>query len=305
MNDIFKKSAFITGGTGYIGSSLAKRLLSDGWLVHMIIRPGSSLDLIGPSSREISTYLYDGTISSVINAIECAKPDVVFHLASLFLAQHSPGDVEKLIFSNLIFATQLLEAMTINKVELLINTGTSWQHYRNEAYCPVNLYSATKQAFEDVIKYYVELGSMRVVTLSLFDTYGPNDPRAKLIPLLWKAALGGGALEMSPGEQLIDLVYIDDVVSAFKMAAHLIDDPCIKMEKFGVSSNNAKKLTEIVEIFEKAVSVHVPITWGARPYRTREVMKPWTNYAQLPNWRPVVVLNEGIIKAKPDCKSSK
>jgi nucleoside-diphosphate-sugar epimerase len=302
MEDILKKRAFITGGTGYIGSNLVKRLLSDGWLVHMIIRPGSSLDLIDPYSRVISTHLYDGSVNSIINALECAKPDLVFHLASLFLAQHSPKDVEKLMLSNLIFPTQLLEAMTICKVDRLINTGTSWQHYRDESYCPVNLYSATKQAFEDVIKYYVELGSIRVVTLSLFDTYGPKDPRAKLIPLLWKAASGESPLKMSPGEQLIDLVYIDDVISAFQVATQLFEDACIRMEKYGVSSGNPKKLTEIVKIFEKVIGIQVPVIWGARPYRDREVMKPWTKFTTIPNWQPMVNLNEGIIKANPNCK---
>jgi nucleoside-diphosphate-sugar epimerase len=305
MDITFKKRAFVTGGTGYIGSSLVKRLIDNGWTVHMIVRPGSSLDLIGPSAQRISTYQYDGTVTSLMHAFECARPNVVFHLASMFLAQHSPDDIEKLISSNLIFATQLLEAMTVSNVERLINTGTSWQHFQNKEYCPVNLYSATKQAFEDVIKYYVEFGSIRVVTLSLFDTYGPNDPRAKLIPLLWKTVLGGGCLEMSPGEQLIDLVYIDDVISAFVLAAQYIDNKSIKMEKFGVSSNKPLKLTEIVDVFEWVAGVHVPISWGARPYRNREVMKPWSNFAQLPNWQPLVSLNEGILKSKPDVNTAR
>ena len=62
-------------------------------------------------------------------------------------------------------------------VKILVNTGTSWQHYENKDYSPVNLYAATKQSFEAILQYYVEVASLKAITLKLFETYGLDDPR--------------------------------------------------------------------------------------------------------------------------------
>ncbi len=231
----------------------------------------------------------------MLDILNETKPKIVFHLASLFLSEHQSKDIEPLINSNILFGTQLVEAMVKNEVFKIVNTGTSWQHYNNEDYNPVCLYAATKQAFEDILKFYVEATPLRVITLKLFDTYGPNDPRPKLFNLLKKALRDQTPLSMSPGEQLIDIVYIDDVIDAFIIAAQrLLNDMVKKNEEYAVSSGNPLQLKDIVEFYEKTIGKKLPIEWGTRPYRSREVMKPWNRFKTLPNWKPKIGLEEGI-----------
>ena len=181
-----RKSALITGATGYIGSNLARKLLANGWLVNIIVRPKASYKLIDLDLGNVVVYEHDGSTANMVDIVRDAKPVVVFHLASLFLADHKTENIDDLIDSNIRFSMQLVEAMARNGVKYLINTGTSWQHYGNAVFSPVNLYAATKQAFETLLSYYVEVCNLKVITLVLFDTYGPNDPRQKLVQLLWK-----------------------------------------------------------------------------------------------------------------------
>ena len=157
-----------------------------------------------------------------------------------------------MIQSNILFGTQLIEAMTVNGVYSLINTGTSWQHFQNQPYNPVCLYAATKQAYETILAYYMEVSPLKVVTLKLFDTYGPNDPRRKLIPLLHEAAEKQHTLAMSPGEQLIDIVHIDDICNAFVVAADRIINNVIfsQWEEYAVSSGKPLLLKDIVKTYE-------------------------------------------------------
>ncbi|GAH74036.1 unnamed protein product, partial [marine sediment metagenome] len=204
--------ALVTGATGFVGSHLVRRLIKDGWEAHIITRSSSSLAQLEDVCNKIIVHRHDGTTNSMINIVKGVKPEIVFHLASLFLAQHTSEDIERLVQSNLLFGVQLAEAMTLQGVTKLVNTGTSWQHFQNEPYNPVCLYAATKQAFKDMLKFYVEASELKVITLKLFDTYGPDDPRPKLFTLLRKVADEQTELAMSPGEQLIDLVYIDDVI---------------------------------------------------------------------------------------------
>jgi nucleoside-diphosphate-sugar epimerase len=222
-------------------------------------------------------------------------PDTVFHLASLFLSEHKPTDIERLISSNLLFATQLAEAMVQAGVWQLVNTGTSWQYYDGSAYNPVNLYAATKQAFEAILAYYVETTALRVITLKLYDTYGPGDRRQKLLHLLRRVAERQEPLAMSPGEQLIDLVHIDDVLHAYVIAADLLREGRVTAhDSFAVSSGAPVRLRDLVELYEKLLMRKLPIEWGGRPYRNREVMMPWHTGRVLPGWIPQISFETGL-----------
>ena len=100
----------------------------------------------------IKIYEHDGSTEHLENIIAAANPEIVFHLASLVLAQHQEKDIVPLIQSNVQFGAQLVEAMLQNGVYQLVNTGTFWQHYENQDYNPVCLYAATKQAFETLLQ---------------------------------------------------------------------------------------------------------------------------------------------------------
>ena len=179
--------AIITGATGYIGSQLTKRLVKDNWEVHVIIRPKSKLTLLNSIKNEISVHIHNGSTVGMASIIKDSKPHIVFHLASKSLWQHNIEDINPLINSNILFGNQLVEAMIQENIYYLINTGTYWQHYQNKKYNPVCLYAATKQAFWDILKFYIETTKLKVITLELFDTYGPNDPRPKLLNQLSRA----------------------------------------------------------------------------------------------------------------------
>ena len=287
--------ALVTGGTGFVGSNLCRGLLRNGWRVHLIAIPNDAGALLDDMRGQLDIHVHDGSTASMAAIIADAMPDVVFHLASLFLSEHTAHDIDRLIVSNVLFGTQLLEAMAAHGVSRIVNTGTSWQHYGNRAYSPVNLYAATKQAFEDILRYYVEAKGMNAITLKLFDTYGPNDPRPKLFHLLEKLAREGTALAMSPGEQIIDLVHVSDVVTAFEAAARrLVQGLVDGHEEYVVSSDTPMSLRAVVETFEQAVGRKLAIEWGGRPYRTREVMTLWDRGQRLPDWGPAFPLEAGI-----------
>ncbi len=290
-----KKVAVVTGGTGFVGSNLIRCLVDIGWEVHAIVRPGSDLNVLDACIDKISLHTHDGSTEGLVKIMSAAKPKVVFHLASLFLSAHTPKDVAQLITSNVLFSSQLLEAMKESGVTNLVNTGTSWQHYENKDYSPVNLYAATKQSFEAILQYYVEAASLKAITLKLFDTYGPDDPRPKLFHLLEKTAASQSSLAMSPGEQLIDLVYIDDVVDAYLLAADYVQlEDYAGHRSFAVSSGSPIKLKKLVQIYSEITGKKLNIEWGGRPYREREVMETWAKGETLPGWIPKTSLEGGI-----------
>lgn len=289
-----ERTALVTGVSGFVGSHLVRRLLAEGWWVHGVARPESKVTLLPADEEGWVLHRHDGTTEAMVAIMAEVQPTVVFHLASLFLSEHQSKDVVALVQSNVLFGTQVVEAMARQERRLLVNTGTSWQHYENRAYSPVNLYAATKQAFEDVLQYYIEASGLRVITLKLFDTYGPNDPRPKLMNLIQRMAMENQPLAMSPGEQQIDLVHVEDVVRAFMVAAErLLAGEVAGHERYAVTSGQPVSLRELVRQVEQVLGRELPIAWGGRSYRAREVMMPWQG-KRLPGWRCQTSLAEGM-----------
>ena len=292
----------MTGITGFIGHHLGERLVNDGHEVYAIVRPTSKIDELSENLRrnvQFHVYDKDNTVLDIMTdlCVEDRRPDVVYHLATNFMNVHRFEDIQDLIQSNITFGTELLDAMAANNVYNFVNVGTSAQHFDDADYSPVNLYAATKECFEGIIKYYAEARNLKCIALHLFDTYGADDKHGKILGLLKKISETGETLKMSPGGQLIDIVYIDDVIEAFVLAGKLLAackyDYC---GTYGVSSTKPIPLREVVKIFESVAGKKLSIEWGGRPYRTREIMVPWSSYKLLPGWTPKVPLAEGIKK---------
>jgi CDP-paratose synthetase len=194
----------LTGATGFIGTNLEARLKKDG---HEVLTIGRS---------------FNNNVQEIVAFMNKEKFDGVIHLASLFLAAHKPEDIKNLIESNVLFPTTVLESAVAAKIPWFINTGTFWQHYKDKMYSPVNLYAATKQAFEDIAAYYMESSPINFVTIKLFNVFGPKDPRPKVFNLWLKISQSKETLEMSPGEQVMDITYIDNVIEGYVRMIELL-----------------------------------------------------------------------------------
>ncbi|MFA6473931.1 MAG: NAD(P)-dependent oxidoreductase [Patescibacteria group bacterium] len=285
----------ITGGTGFIGKHLIRRLQLNGHKVCAVTRPSSDTHFF--TEQHVETYTFDKNIDDFTRYFQTQHFDGVVHLASLFLAQHKSADIPNLVDSNVFFATALLEAASKGGVGWFINTGTFWQHYQDSEYDPVNLYAATKQAFQDIAKYYAATSSINFVTLQLSDTFGPGDTRPKIFNLWMKHAKTHERLDMSPGDQCLDISYIDNVIDGYVRLTELLTRDTERKSNgcvFALTSGRSRPLKELADIFQKVTGVTLNIQWGARPYRPREVMETWSKGVTIPGWTPAVSLEEGI-----------
>jgi nucleoside-diphosphate-sugar epimerase len=291
MSEKKDKSCLLTGASGFIGGFLIGKLISNGWNVHCVIRKKSSIKY----QDKVIYHFYDESIESVIDAFSKSKPKIVFHLASLFIVNHKPNDITHLIDSNIKYGSYILEAMKLSKCSNLINVGSSWQNYNKDEYNPVNLYASTKEAYEKIIKFYVEAYSFNVITLRIFDTYGFGDKRNKVLNLLLNQLGTLTPLKMSPGAQKINLVHVSDVAEAFIIAANrLLKRSKNKNEVFSIKSEVEYSLKDLVLLINNINNIELKIEWGGLDYRDREVMEPLCLYPSLPNWKPKVNLCDGL-----------
>jgi len=284
----------VTGVTGFIGCAIVERLLKENHDVSVIARVNTDTSSI---PKEVHIFIDDGNTQKMQDYFQEFKPEGVMHLASLVLVNHTLEEIEPLIISNILFSTRLLETSVNSNVKWFINTGTFWQNYNDEAYNPVNLYAATKEAFENIAKYYYETQKINFVTIKLNDTFGSNDTRSKIFNLWGRAVQSSENLGMSPGDQIIDISYIDNIVDAYlQMLTTLQEDNTYQYagEVFAVNSEERMSLKELAKVYEEVTQTTVDITWGGRPYRDREVMVPWTKGQPVPGWKQKISLQNAI-----------
>jgi nucleoside-diphosphate-sugar epimerase len=93
---------------------------------------------------------------------------------------------------------------------------------------------------------------------------------------------------------LLDLVHIDDVIEAFMCAGRAILQQESGRKCYGVSTGHPVRLKDLVQLYEQVAGVRLPIQWGLRAYRDREVMVPWANCERVPGWKPKVGVAEGL-----------
>ena len=287
----------MTGATGYIGSHVLKYLLSKGWEIHVIADPRFGYENIKEVLSQIDVFEYDGSIESLCDYFQKVKADVVFHLAAAVITNYTPTQVSILVQSNIQFGTEILEAMKASSTKMFIGTGSYWQNFNGDDYNPVDLYAATKEAFEKILKYYTEVEGLRAITLRLFDVYGTDDNRPKLWNIIKQKAGTDEVLNLSKGEQYLDMVFISDVCMAYEQAFVLLRDTInLRNEVYGVYSNKRKTLKEIVEIYRSIIGKPICINYGGKPYKKREVMSPTERLIMLPGWNPKVSLEDGLRK---------
>lgn len=293
---IILNKILVTGGTGFIGSRVCKKLVELGYEISIICRESSNYKNINCIIDEVDIFVYNNDINELINYFKIRNFDLIIHFASSCIIDHNKDNIDFIIDSDIKFSIHILEAMRYSNCNRILNTSTYGQHYNNEIYNPCCLYAIMKKTFEDTLKFYNEDFDINYITLELFDTYGENDTRNKFLNLLQKHSINNIPLDMSNGEQILDLLYIEDVVSAYLIAIDMLFKNNGINKKYSLQSENRISLRDLVELYKKITNKHLNINYGARPYRKRELMIPWDKGEVLPNWKPKYSLQEGIKK---------
>jgi nucleoside-diphosphate-sugar epimerase len=266
--------------------------------MHAIVRRASAPERVAAlRATGCVMHVHDGSHDGMETIVDEARPDCTWHLATHFVPQHHTEDVVPLVRANVEFGTSLLDALVrFRGSPAIVTAGTAWQQHNNTAYAPMSLYAATKQAFDSVAAFYSGVMQARVVECMLFDTYGPADPRKKLLWALANAARTDEPLKLSgEGRQFIDFVHVDDAVQALIIAGERASAAAPgTFERWAVRSAEALTVRDLVARFGRARGTEIPVEWNARPPRMREMNVAWTAGEVLPGWIPRISLDAGL-----------
>ncbi|WP_291297152.1 NAD(P)-dependent oxidoreductase [Elioraea sp.] len=285
--------AFVTGATGFIGRHLVGRLDAAGYAVHALLRRGSDASRL-PAA--ITAHREPPALDALLATI---RPDVVLHLATEYRHGHDHAAIAPMLAANVTLGTMLADAAARAGVGGFVTLGTAAQHAGPGGDAPATLYAASKQAFEVLLGAIARAAGLPTATLLVFETFGPGDTRGKILDRMIAAAMTGAPLDLSPGEQAIDLVHVDDVVGAIVLAAEGLAAGTLPAGgRFALSSGTAVTLRDLAGRIEATLGRPLPARWGALPYRAGEIMQPWRGGAALPGWHPRLSLDAFLAAAR-------
>ena len=282
----------VTGGAGFIGSTLANRLAREGHDVRVIddLSAGDPARLLPEVNFTRGSVTDKPKLWRLLNRVDC-----VYHLAARVSVPESilyPREYEA---TNVGGTVALMEAMRDAGVQRVVLTS-SGAIYGEQPHQPVtedmpphptSPYAVSKLAAEYYVSTIGGLWGIETVALRIFNAYGPDQSippsHAPVIPQFVQQALGGGSLVVyGNGEQSRDFVYIDDVVEALVTAAtaHGIDRQVIN-----VGLGQETSVNELVRAIEQITGrethpLHVPSQSGGvnRLVANLASARGWLNY---------------------------
>jgi UDP-glucose 4-epimerase len=278
--------ALVTGGAGFIGSTLVDRLLAEGHAVDVIdnLSTGSLGNLAEARANrdhELKVHQVDIRDGSVIDLIARRKPEVIFHLAAQADVRVSVARPVLDAEINVIGSLHVLEGARLGGTRKVVFASSGGTIYgepvpadlpvrESHAQQPLSPYGVAKKVVTDYLHVYRELHSLEFTSLAMANIYGPRqDPHGEAGVV---SIFAGLLLEGKPctifgdGAQTRDFVYVDDAVDAFVRAA---DRGSGLLCNIGTGVETS--VNDLYQAMADAAGVTLPPTHG--PARTGELAR--------------------------------
>lgn len=293
----------VTGGCGFIGSHMVDRLLAEGHEVRVI-------DNFSTGRPENLAHQKDNPNLKLFEADICdaekitpifEKADWVFHFAALADIVPSIQRPQDYFHSNVDGTFSVLEVARKANIKRFMYTASSSCYGIPDKFPtdesadirPEYPYALTKRLGEEIALHYAKVYKLPVVSLCLFNVYGPRSRTAGTYGAVFGVFLGQKLAGkpytvVGTGEQTRDFTYVTDIVDAFYTAAK----SDIVGERFNVGSEHTYSVNRLVKLLggtEENI-VHIP----KRPGEPDCTWADTSKIAKALNWRPKVTLEEGV-----------
>lgn len=295
----------IFGGGGFIGSTIADRLLAEGHALRIFERPR-----VQPYRKFKATEAVEwmaGDLSSTHDVSDAIQGvDAVLHLVSTTLPKNSNDDPIYDVQSNVVASLHILNAMVAHQVRNIVFISSGGTVYGNPLYLPIDekhptnpvvSYGITKLAIEKYLQMYGHLHGIKAITLRVANPYGERqriETAQGAVGVFLHNALKGIPIQIwGDGSVTRDYIHVSDVAEAFVQALHYTGVHRV----FNVGSGVGTSLNTLIGELEAVLGQNIERRYlPARPFDV-PVSVLCNNLARTElNWSPAVSMPEGIAR---------
>ena len=322
-------TALVTGSAGFIGSSVARRLLDDGWTVVGLDSHNDYYDPKLKERREANLNQTEGFTpihgkledpGLLMELFDKHRPEIVVHLAAQAGVRYSIENPRAYVEANLMGTFELLEAARAFPPKHMLLASTSSVYGANtempygethKVDTQMSFYAATKKANEAMAHSYAHLYDLPITMFRFFTVYGPWG-RPDMAPYLFTSAV----FESRPikvfnhGDMMRDFTYIDDLVTGIRLLIDAVperpdstDDiadydslsPVAPWRAVNIGNADPVKLMDFIEAIEAAVGKPAEkIFMEMQPGDVQATWADTTLLEQLTGYKPEMDIRTGV-----------
>ena len=300
----------VTGGAGFVGSTLVERLLAEGWDVDVVddLSTGSLPNLADARAQRTPKCTFqrlDTRSAGIVEFMAHRKPEVVFHLAAQPSVTVSVADPALDADVNVLGSVRVLEGARAAGSRKVVFAGSGGTLYgvpqtiptrETHPQQPISPYGVSKKAVVDYLQYYREVHGVDYTVLALANVYGPRqDPHgeAGVVAIFAGQLLAGRPPTIfGDGKQTRDFVFVEDVADAF---ARAVDRGGGLLVNVGTGVETT--VGELYDLMAGVLGVEATPRYEApRPGDLRHsALDPARARVQL-GWQPWTSLEEGVTR---------
>jgi len=296
------KRALLTGGTGFVGANLARRLLRDGLETHLLVRRSHTPWRLDEIRSDVYLHELDiGDRQALRNVVAAIEPDCVYHLAA-YGAYSSQTGIDRMVATNLLGAIALLDVCCEVGVRAFVSAGSSSEYgyqahptRESDLLQPNSHYAVTKAGATHYCSLMARERDIHAVTVRLYSIYGPYEDPTRLIPTLLIQGLKGKLPPLVSPETARDFVYVDDAIDAMIRIAACTDLP--RGSIYNVCSGHQTAIRTVVELVKAKLGIEVEPAYSSmnrRPWDTQVWVGSPDAIARDVGWHASISLEAGI-----------
>jgi nucleoside-diphosphate-sugar epimerase len=301
---VHRKKVFVTGGAGFIGSSVVHQLLTRGYSVTVYDDLSTGTEENLPKDKAVNLIV--GNVADFETTLSCIKGhEYVIHLAAQAFIPVSYNYTISVAKTNALGSLNVFKASLNNQVKKIVHISSS-EVYGSAMYTPMDeLHPLNPRSTYAVSKLAADLWALTmayehdlpVVVLRPFNTYGPRDTCPRFIPEVIRQCLKADAIEIGNLTTSRDFTYVDDVARAIVLA---LENERINGEVINIGTGKSFKTHEILEMIkQKTGSKNKKVVEDKSRLRSHDVTLLMANYKKastLLGWKPQVEFTEGLQK---------
>ena len=286
-----KKTLLLTGTTGFIGYKFLLFALSNNFLVIDILRTKNKknkrIEKIRNSNPTKYKSIYFSNNKELSKKLKNTNADYFINFATLYSNNHSLNQINNFIDSNILFPT-LIYDMISDRTKKMINFGSMMQHSKDEKLVSKNLYAATKNAFEMISNYYVNINNKtKFYNIKFYESVGDNDTRKKIIPTIINNYKKNVVTKVLSKELLLNIIHTDDIINSIMI---LLNNN-IESGSYCIKNTHNIKISDLINTLNKGLNKKIKVKYG-----NKLTISSNNNLKILPKWKPIKNLENRIIK---------
>jgi len=299
------KRILVTGGSGFIGSNLVHRLLSEGSNIAVMVRYGNVMknERLRDCWDDITIIEADLRNRGALGAINEFSPEVIMHLAAYNHVGQSFTQVEECFDVNAKGTANLFDICEGVEKFVYMSTSEVYGFQKEVPFIetmtpePMSPYSITKYAGELYCRMKQRMDSdTSIVLLRPFNTFGPYQSAKAVIPELIINCLLGNSIQTTKGEQTREFNYVENIVDGLIKAAAYPE----KIDGIiNIAAGEEIAICDLVKKIAELTNTKSEIHIGSLPYRPNEIFRMYadsTRARDLLGWEPTISLEQGLKK---------